>query len=76
MNRPLPHQLIQVPPAYALSPPYAPRPRPTPRSTELPSAPRRRRLRPPRILADVAFWTGALTALSVAGLLAVIVAAS
>ena len=65
----------------SVPPPYYPYPLPTeaperaapPRSATH-SRRRRRRLRIPWVLVDDAFWTGVLTALSIAGLLAVIVA--
>jgi hypothetical protein len=57
----------------SVPPPYYPYPPPSP-------GPRRRRLRlrlrVPWVLTDDAFWTGVLTALSVAGLLVMIVATS
>ncbi|MFE2888873.1 hypothetical protein [Streptomyces sp. NPDC059272] len=80
MNRPLPHQLIQVPPAQAVPPPVIP-PAPLPvvrqqRPPALPPAPvrRRRRFRTPRALREDAFWTGALTAMCIGGLLLAIIA--
>ncbi|MGR3870835.1 hypothetical protein ACUXZZ_19840 [Streptomyces graminifolii] len=80
MNRPHPHQLIQVPPAQAVPPPVIP-PAPLPvvrqqRPPALPPAPvrRRRRFRTPRALREDAFWTGALTAMCIGGLLLAIIA--
>ncbi|MCX4812679.1 hypothetical protein OG601_18970 [Streptomyces sp. NBC_01239] len=86
MNRPLPHQLIQVPPAQAVSPPVIPpaplpvvrqqrppAPPPAPVATP-PPARRRRRFRTPRALREDAFWTGALTAMCIGGLLLAIIA--
>ena len=83
-GHPKPHQLHQVLPVSVLPPPLFPAPRPPgiPLPPERGGAPvgaprprhhRRRRLRPPRLLTDSAFWTGVLTALGVAGLLMVIV---
>ena len=86
MNRPLPHQLIQVPPAQAVPPPVIPpaplpvvrqqrppAPPPAPVATP-PPARRRRRFRTPRALREDAFWTGALTAMCIGGLLLAIIA--
>ncbi|MFD4877773.1 hypothetical protein ACFWOB_31010 [Streptomyces sp. NPDC058420] len=86
MNRPLPHQLIQVPPAQAVPPPVIPSaplpvvrqqrppaPPPAPVATP-PPARRRRRFRTPRALREDAFWTGALTAMCIGGLLLAIIA--
>ena len=78
MNRPLPHQLIQVPPAQAVPPPVIP-PAPLPvvrqqRPPAPPPARRRRRFRAPRALREDAFWTGALTAMCIGGLLMAIIA--
>jgi hypothetical protein len=70
MNRPLPHQLIQVPPGWNMPPPLMPLQDPP-----APARPRRR-VRVPRALREDAFWTGALTALCIGGLLAVILATS
>jgi len=78
MNRPLPHQLIQVLPVQACPPPLMPPVRPpepppaTPTPTPAPQAPRRR-FRAPRALRDDAFWTGVLTALCIGGLLMAII---
>ncbi len=86
MNRPLPHQLIQVPPAQAVPPPVIPPaplpvvrqqrpPAPPPAPVATPSpARRRRRFRTPRALREDAFWTGALTAMCIGGLLLAIIA--
>lgn len=74
-HRPRPHQLIQAPPSYAVPPPLLPAPPPRP-AMPLPPERRARRRRLPRFLADGAFWSGVLTALSVTGLLVVIVAAA
>ncbi|MFJ9245475.1 hypothetical protein [Streptomyces sp. NPDC101776] len=82
MNHPRPHQLIQVPLVQAVPPPLMPRPTPAPpplpavRQPELPPpAPaRRRRFRAPRALREDAFWTGALTAICIGGLLMAIIA--
>ncbi|MFF6985501.1 hypothetical protein [Streptomyces sp. NPDC010273] len=80
MNRPLPHQLIQVPPAQAVPPPVIPpAPLPVVRQQRPPAPPpapvrRRRRFRTPRALREDAFWTGALTALCIGGLLLAIIA--
>lgn len=86
MNRPLPNQLIQVPPAQAVPPPVIPpaplpvvrqqrppAPPPAPVATP-PPARRRRRFRTPRALREDAFWTGALTAMCIGGLLLAIIA--
>ena len=63
---------MSVPPPYY---PYPPPGRPPHTPSPLPQRRRRRRrLRMPWVLVDDAFWTGVLTALSIAGLLAVIVA--
>ncbi|MGQ4432433.1 MULTISPECIES: hypothetical protein [unclassified Streptomyces] len=80
MNRPLPHQLIQVPPAQAVPPPFIPpAPLPVVRQQRPPAPPpapvrRRRRFRTPRALREDAFWTGALTAMCIGGLLLAIIA--
>ncbi|MFJ2888943.1 hypothetical protein ACOB87_20295 [Streptomyces sp. YS-B37] len=80
MNRPLPHQLIQVPPAQAVPPPVIPpAPLPVVRQQRPPAPPpapvrRRRRFRTPRALREDAFWTGALTAMCIGGLLLAIIA--
>ncbi|MFI5885272.1 hypothetical protein [Streptomyces sp. NPDC051554] len=87
MNRPRPHQLIQVPPAQAVPPPLMPMtPLPVVRQQEPPAPPpaapvptppparRRRRFRAPRALREDAFWTGALTAMCIGGLLMAIIA--
>jgi len=77
MNRPLPHQLIQVLPVQACPPPLMPPVRPPdPPPAAPPPAParHRRRFRTPRALRDDAFWTGALTALCIGGLLVAIIA--
>ncbi|WP_328933122.1 MULTISPECIES: hypothetical protein [unclassified Streptomyces] len=80
MNRPLPHQLIQVPPAQAVPPPIIPpAPLPVVRQQRPPAPPpapvrRRRRFRTPRALREDAFWTGALTAMCIGGLLLAIIA--
>ncbi|MER7638055.1 hypothetical protein [Streptomyces sp. NPDC126522] len=80
MNRPLPHQLIQVPPAQAVPPPVIPSaPLPVVRQQRPPAPPpapvrRRRRFRTPRALREDAFWTGALTAMCIGGLLLAIIA--
>ena len=87
MNRPLPHQLIQVPPGWAVPPPLMPpAPWPVVRQQEPPAPPpaapapappaarRRRRFRAPRALREDAFWTGALTAMCIGGLLMAIIA--
>lgn len=90
MNRPRPHQLIQVPPAQAVPPPLMPAaplpvvrqqqpPAPPPAATPVPvptppPARRRRRFRAPRALREDAFWTGALTAMCIGGLLMAIIA--
>ena len=87
MNRPRPHQLIQVPPAQAVPPPLMPpAPLPVVRQQEPPAPPpaapvptppparRRRRFRTPRALREDAFWTGALTAMCIGGLLMAIIA--
>ncbi|WP_405841415.1 hypothetical protein [Streptomyces sp. NBC_01518] len=89
MNRPRPHQLIQVPPAWALPPPLMPTaPLPVVRQAEPPAPPpaapvptpsppparRRRRFRAPRALREDAFWMGALTAMCIGGLLMAIIA--
>ncbi|WP_329252740.1 hypothetical protein OG223_24950 [Streptomyces sp. NBC_01478] len=95
MNRPRPHQLIQVPPAQAVPPPLMARPLPAPPplpvvrqqeppppapTTPTPEPPtpararRRRRFRAPRALREDAFWTGALTAMCIGGLLMAIIA--
>ncbi|MER6207843.1 hypothetical protein [Streptomyces sp. NPDC001642] len=82
MNRPLPHQLIQVPPAQAVPPPVIPpAPLPVVRQQRPPAPPpapvrRRRRFRTPRALREDAFWTGALTAMCIGGLLLAIIATS
>ncbi|MER7927539.1 MULTISPECIES: hypothetical protein [unclassified Streptomyces] len=91
MNRPRPHQLIQVPPAQAVPPPVIPpaplpvvrqhRPPAPPPPAAPPTAPttparRRRRFRTPRALREDAFWTGALTAMCIGGLLMAIIATS
>ncbi|MEW1647154.1 MULTISPECIES: hypothetical protein [unclassified Streptomyces] len=91
MNRPLPHQLIQVPPAQAVPPPVippaplpvvrqqrtpAPPPPAAPATPPAPARRRRRRFRTPRALREDAFWTGALTAMCVGGLLMAIIATS
>ncbi|MFE9597011.1 hypothetical protein [Streptomyces hokutonensis] len=77
MNRPQPHQLIQVLPVQAVPPPLMPAvrpPEPPPAApAPAPQAPRRR-FRAPRVLRDDAFWTGALTALCIGGLLMAIIA--
>ncbi|KQW16949.1 hypothetical protein [Streptomyces sp. Root369] len=62
--------------------PYGPQPPEAPKSAPPPASPspsprprcRRLRLRLPWVLVDDAFWTGVLTAICIAGLLAVIVA--
>jgi hypothetical protein len=88
MKRPLPHQLIQVPPGWSVPPPLMPAaPLPVVRQAEPPApAPavptppppparrRRRRFRAPRALREDAFWTGALTAMCIGGLLMAIIA--
>ncbi|MBK6015333.1 hypothetical protein [Streptomyces sp. MBT53] len=79
MNRPLPHQLIQVLPVQTLPPPLMPvvrPPEPPPAAPEPQTPPtrRRRRFRTPRALRDDAFWSGALTALCIGGLLMAILA--
>nr|WSY53730.1 hypothetical protein OG999_28895 [Streptomyces sp. NBC_00886] len=83
MNRPRPHQLIQVPPVRAVPPPLMPRPLPPSpplppvRQQEPPPAPARalrRWFRLPRALREDAFWTGALTAACIGGLLMAIIA--
>ncbi|MFJ4624891.1 hypothetical protein [Streptomyces sp. NPDC088847] len=80
MNRPLPHQLIQVLPAQAVPPPVIPpAPLPVVRQQRPPAPPpapvrRRRRFRTPRALREDAFWTGALTAMCIGGLLLAIIA--
>jgi hypothetical protein len=78
MNRPRPHQLIQVRPAYAVPPQLMPAaPLPVVRQQEPPPPPpavRRRRFRAPRALREDSFWTGALTALCIGGLLMAIIA--
>ncbi|MFJ9376027.1 hypothetical protein [Streptomyces sp. NPDC101455] len=82
MNRPRPHQLIQVPPAQAVPPPLMPTaPLPVVRQRRPPAPPpapvparRRRRFRAPRVLREDAFWTGALTAMCIGGLLMAIIA--
>ncbi|MFJ2159013.1 hypothetical protein [Streptomyces sp. NPDC087856] len=80
MNRPLPHQLIQVPPTQAVPPPVIPpAPLPVVRQQRPPAPPpapvrRRRRFRTPRALREDAFWTGALTAMCIGGLLLAIIA--
>ncbi|MFG2371283.1 hypothetical protein ACGFY9_07380 [Streptomyces sp. NPDC048504] len=87
MNRPRPHQLIQVPPAQAVPPPLMPAaplpvvrqqqpPAPPPAATPVPTPrpARRRRFRAPRALREDAFWTGALTAMCIGGLLMAIIA--
>ncbi|MGW3312292.1 hypothetical protein ACWDG9_37560 [Streptomyces sp. NPDC001073] len=82
MNRPLPHQLIQVPPAQAVPPPVIPpAPLPVVRQQRPPAPPpapvrRRRRFRTPRALREDAFWTGALTAMCIGGLLMAIIVTS
>ncbi|MET7572709.1 hypothetical protein ABZT04_30030 [Streptomyces sp. NPDC005492] len=82
MKRPLPHQLIQVPPGWAMPPPLMPQPparpqEPPPEPQPVPEPrTRRRRFRPPRVLREDSFWTGALTALCIGGLLMAIIAAS
>ncbi|MGI5455963.1 hypothetical protein ACQEWB_22835 [Streptomyces sp. CA-249302] len=73
-NAPQPHQLVQVLPTSSLPPPLFPPPPPPAATRTTPRPSRRRRLRPPRFLTDGAFWSGVLTALSVAGLVAAIVA--
>ncbi|WP_406124893.1 hypothetical protein [Streptomyces sp. NBC_00989] len=60
---PLPVVRQQQPPA----PPAAPTPTPVPTR-------RRRRFRAPRALREDAFWTGALTAMCIGGLLMAIIA--
>ncbi|WP_406456838.1 hypothetical protein OH768_24100 [Streptomyces sp. NBC_01622] len=75
MNRPQPHQLIQVLPVQTLPPPLMPVVRPPEPPPAAPTpARRRRRFRTPRALRDDAFWTGALTALCIGGLLMAIIA--
>lgn len=81
MNRPRPHQLIQVPPVQAVPPPLMPAaPLPVVREQESPPPPaapapaRHRRFRAPRALREDSFWTGALTALCIGGLLMAIIA--
>ncbi|MFD4558520.1 hypothetical protein ACFWP5_30110 [Streptomyces sp. NPDC058469] len=80
MNRPRPHQLIQVPPVQAVPPPLMPAPLPVVRQQEppplvpAPAPARRRRFRAPRALREDAFWTGALTAMCIGGLLMAIIA--
>ncbi|MDV9169896.1 hypothetical protein R6V09_07055 [Streptomyces sp. W16] len=54
----------------AVQPPEPPPAAPAP----VPQPPRRRRFRAPRALRDDAFWTGALTALCIGGLLMAILA--
>ncbi|MET7484843.1 hypothetical protein [Streptomyces sp. NPDC005538] len=82
MKRPLPHQLIQVPPSWAVPPPLMPQPaarpqEPPPEPQAVPEQRTRgRRFRPPRVLREDSFWTGALTALCIGGLLMAIIAAS
>ncbi|WP_262061479.1 hypothetical protein [Streptomyces sp. STR69] len=80
MNRPLPHQLIQVLPVQACPPPLMPPvrpPEPPPAApAPTPRARRPRRFRTPRALRDDAFWTGVLTALCIGGLLVAILATS
>ncbi|MFJ9892930.1 hypothetical protein ACIQPR_06315 [Streptomyces sp. NPDC091280] len=78
MNRPRPHQLIQVLPVQTLPPPPTPvvRPPEPPPATPPPArepARRRRRFRTPRAFRDDAFWTGALTTLCISGLLVAII---
>jgi hypothetical protein len=88
MNRPRPHQLIQVPPGWAVPPPLMPTaPLPVVRQAEPPAPPaapvptpsppparRRRRFRAPRALREDAFWTGVLTTMCIGGLLMAIIA--
>ena len=77
MNRPQPHQLILVLPVQTLPPPLMPAvrpPEPPPATPTPPPARRRRRFRTPRALRDDAFWSGALTALCIGGLLMAIIA--
>jgi hypothetical protein len=89
MNGPRPHQLIQVPPGWGVPPPLMPTaPWPDVRQQEPPAPPpaapapvpvppparRRRRFRAPRALREDAFWTGALTAMCIGGLLMAIIA--
>ncbi|WP_405992430.1 hypothetical protein [Streptomyces sp. NBC_00986] len=86
MKRPLPHQLIQAPWVQSVPPPLMPPapwpvverqepPTPPPAATPTPvSARRRRRFRAPRALREDAFWTGALTAMCIGGLLMAIIA--
>lgn len=77
MNRPRPHQLIQAPMSQAVPPPLvpaAPAPMPVPAPRATPTRPRRRRFRAPRTLREDSFWTGALTALCIGGLLMAIIA--
>ena len=88
MNRPRPHQLIQVPPVQAVPPPLMPAaplpvvrhqeaPAPPPAAAPVPARRRQRlrlRLRAPRALREDSFWTGALTALCIGGLLMAIIA--
>ncbi len=92
MNRPRPHQLIQVPrprryrprhPAGALvrrTTAEAPGTAASRRSPTTPTPPaparRRRRFRTPRALREDAFWTGALTAMCIGGLLMAIIVTS
>lgn len=78
MNRPRPHQLIQVLPVQTLPPPLMPAvrpPEPPPAAPAPPPPParRRRRFRTPRALHDDAFWSGVLTALCIGGLLMAII---
>ncbi|WP_330265984.1 hypothetical protein [Streptomyces griseorubiginosus] len=78
---------MSVPPPYypyplpSEAPEPGPEPKPEPGSAARPPRRRRRwrprrrpRLRVPWVLVDDAFWTGVLTAVSIAGLVAVIVA--
>ncbi|MFI6462928.1 hypothetical protein [Streptomyces sp. NPDC050528] len=65
---PLPVVRQQRPPA---PPPAAPVPTPSPPPEP---ARRRRRFRAPRALREDAFWTGALTAMCIGGLLMAIIA--
>jgi hypothetical protein len=85
MNRPRPDQLIQVLPVWGMPPPLmpavpqpepppaAPAPEPEPQATP---RRRRRRFRAPHVLREDAFWTGALTAMCIGGLLMAIIATS
>ncbi|QNP71351.1 hypothetical protein IAG44_19205 [Streptomyces roseirectus] len=84
MIRPRPEQITEVQPAYAVPPPALPRPpaphndrQLTPVRSEFPQQRTRRgrtRRAARRLLTDDTFWSGVLTAFSVATLIVVIAA--